>query len=151
MTGAEFWLLVSGSPEYDDRMSLRAALDKEFSILPSDVTLTVVRAGAEDNGASRIAGEWAREMAADGLPVREETATEKLAPAELDGGLLALRVGTQSKEAKKIAPWMIRYGIAFRLLVQGDARGLPKDVMGPSRNAGTFGMSRGRRGQGRPF
>lgn len=71
-----FRLVVTGSREYDDEMSLRASLDKVFDSIPVDVTLVVVSGGERDpelsTGPARIAGKWAAEMEAQGLPVRSE-------------------------------------------------------------------------------
>src|SRR5512142_1746727 len=72
----EYRLVVTGSRTYDDRLSLRAALDKIFDSLKPDVTLVVVHGGDENPDysimADRIAGEWALEMEGNGLPVRQE-------------------------------------------------------------------------------
>lgn len=153
MTAAEFRLIVTGSPEYDDATSLRATLDLEFEAHPAYVTLVVVHDDDKANGASMIAGEWARELASQGLPVYEEThsSTEEMMAAGAHKGLAALRVGVQSKEARKCTAWMIMYGIPCQLLIQGEAKGLPKDLIGPSRDAGTFRENLGRRGHGRPL
>jgi YspA, cpYpsA-related SLOG family len=72
----EFRLIVSGSREFSDPLSLRTALNSIFDTLMTDVTLVVVHGGDENPDwsphADRIAQEWAAEREADGLPVRQE-------------------------------------------------------------------------------
>lgn len=72
-----FRLIVTGSREYDDRLSLRSALNKIFDSLRADVVLVVVCGGEENpdysSGADKIAQEWAIEMEEQGMPVRLES------------------------------------------------------------------------------
>lgn len=74
---AEFRLIVTGSREYDDPLSLRAALNQIFDSLRADVVLVVVCGGEDDpdysTKADQIAQEWALEMESRGLPVRLES------------------------------------------------------------------------------
>lgn len=70
-------LLVTGSREYDDRLSLRAAMARVLDSLPDNMMLIVVHGGEEIPEESwaksdRITGEWALEMKAAGLPVDQE-------------------------------------------------------------------------------
>src|SRR5690348_12322769 len=75
--GDEFRLIVTGSRTYDDRLSLRTALNKIFDSLRADVVLAVV-CGGDNNPdystmADQIAQEWALEMKSQGMPVRLES------------------------------------------------------------------------------
>lgn len=51
-------------------------------------------------------------------------------------GLAAVRVGTRSTGTKDCLLWMIRLGIPFELVIQGDARGLPKGLLAMSGQRG---------------
>lgn len=73
----EHRLIVCGSREYDDRLTLRTTLNRIFDSIPVDVVLVVV-CGGEPNPdystkADQIAQEWAEEMEQQGMPVRLET------------------------------------------------------------------------------
>jgi YspA, cpYpsA-related SLOG family len=72
----EFRLIVTGSREWGDPLSLRTALNTIFDSLPADVVLIVVHGGHENpdwsTNADRMAQEWALEMEGDGLPVRQD-------------------------------------------------------------------------------
>jgi hypothetical protein len=72
----EFRLIVTGSREWSDPLSLRAALAALLDTVPRSVTLVVVHGGHENpdysTNADRIAQEWALELEADGLPVRQD-------------------------------------------------------------------------------
>jgi YspA, cpYpsA-related SLOG family len=72
----EYRLIVTGSREYDDRLTLRATLNKILDSLQPDATLVVVHGGDENpdysTSADKIAGEWALEAGEQGLPVRQE-------------------------------------------------------------------------------
>jgi hypothetical protein len=72
----EFRLIVCGSREYSDPLSLRTALNLIFDSLPAGVVLVVMHGGEENpdlsGNADRIAQEWAIELESDGLPVRQE-------------------------------------------------------------------------------
>ncbi len=72
----EFRLIVCGSREYSDRLSLRTAMTSIFDSLPTDTVLVVVTGGEENpdysTNADKIAQEWAAEMKSDGLPVRSD-------------------------------------------------------------------------------
>lgn len=124
---AEFRLVVTGSPEYDDRMSLRATLNGVFDALRADVMLVVVVAEGLA-GASRIAAEWGLELQGQGLPARaEERPAAELIAAGADRGLVALRVGTESAEAKACVRQMIEAKVPMELIPQGHGIGLPGD------------------------
>lgn len=72
----EFRLVVTGSREWSDALSLRAALARIMDTLPRGITLVVVHGGHENpdysTNADRVAQEWALELEGDGLPVRQE-------------------------------------------------------------------------------
>lgn len=138
----DFRLIVTGSEEYSDRLSLRTALDKIFDSLPADAALVVVHSSGGDpeepDNPGRIAREWALELEESGLQISQ---VMRPGPGICDGGaewgLVALKVGTQSTEARECCRWMIQDGIRFELVIEGKAAGLPEDLIG-------------RRGQGRP-
>lgn len=126
---AEFRLVVTGSLEYDDRMSLRAALNGIFDALRADVTLVVVVAEGLA-GASQIAAEWGLELQGQGLPARAEThPAAELTQHGADRGLVALRVGTESREARLCTQQMIRGKVPMELIIQGHGIGLPEDLI----------------------
>lgn len=177
-TTAEYRLLVTGSREYDDRLSLRAAMARVLDSLPDSTTLIVVHGGEEIPEESfaksdRIAGEWALEMKAAGLPVDQEAhpadwtgpcrpecdhggrkvwrgqsmcpaagpyRNEEMCQAGAHQGLAALRVGTRSTGTRGCMLLMLQYGIQFSIVVQGNARGLPAELI----------QLAGQQGQGRP-
>lgn len=169
----EYRLIVTGSREYGDRLSLRTALNKVLDSLRASVMLVVV-CGGEDNpdystSADRIAQEWALEAGADGLPVRLEShpadwegpcrpecdhgpraswrgrsicqaagpyRNEEMCEAGADAGLGALKVGTRSTGTKDCLSRMLRHGIPFELVIEGNARGLPQAVIESVRRTG---------------
>ena len=125
---AEFRLIVTGSLEYDDRMSLRATLNRIFDSLRADIVLVVV---VEDlPGASRVAAEWGLELQGQGLPARaEERPAAELVAAGADRGLVALRVDTKSTEARACVRQMIAGKVPMELIIQGKGLGLPEDLI----------------------
>ena len=127
---AEFRLVVTGSLEYDDQMSLRATLNGMFDALRADVMLVVVVAEGLA-GASHIAATWGLELQGQGLPVRaEERPAAELVPSGADRGLVALRVGTASTEARACVRQMIQARVPMELVIQGKGVGLPEDLLG---------------------
>jgi YspA, cpYpsA-related SLOG family len=73
----DYRLIVTGSREYDDHLSLRTALNGVLDSLRPGVTLVIVT-GGEDNpdystNADRIAQEWALEARDEGLHVQLES------------------------------------------------------------------------------
>lgn len=166
MPAHEFRLIVCGSREYSDRLSLCTALNSVFDSLPTDTVLVVVTGGEENpdysTNADRIAQEWAAEMEEDGLPVRsdpwparwEDPCRPECEPGHRqvvrgrsicpaagpyrnkgmcdrggDWGLAALKVGTKSTGSKNCIMEMLRHGIRFELVIQGNARGLPESLI----------------------
>lgn len=126
---AEFRLIVTGSLEYDDRMSLRATLNGIFDALRADITLVVVVAEGLA-GASHLAAEWGLELQGQGLPARaEERPAAELIAAGADRGLVALRVDTASTEAKACVRQMIEAKVPMELIIQGHGIGLPGDQL----------------------
>lgn len=126
---AEFRLVVTGSLEYDDRMSLRATLNGIFDALRADITLVVVVAEGLA-GASHVAAEWGLELQGQGLPARaEERPAAELIAAGADRGLVALRVDTASTEAKACVRQMIEAKVPMELIIQGHGIGLPGDQL----------------------
>lgn len=126
---AEFRLVVTGSLEYDDRMSLRATLNRIFDSLRADVMLVVAVAEGLP-GASRIAAEWGLELQEQGLPARaEERPAAELVTAGADRGLVALRIDTASTEARACVRQMIEARVPMELLPQGKGLGLPEDLI----------------------
>lgn len=126
---AEFRLIVTGSLEYDDRMSLRATLNGIFDALRADITLVVVIAEGLA-GASHIAAEWGLELQGQGLPARaEERPAAELITAGADRGLVALRVDTASTEARACVRQMITAKVPMELVIQGHGIGLPGDQL----------------------
>jgi hypothetical protein len=124
----EFHLAVFGSQEYDDSLSLRTALNRVFDSIPTDVVLVVVCCG--EDGATSIAGDWAIRMHQEGMPVLLE-ARVTLAGV-VDFGLAALRPEGESTKAKGYLTWMFQHGVQFEIVVQGNARGLPEDLISGS-------------------
>ena len=123
----EFRLVVTGSLEYDDRMSLRAALNGIFDALRADVVLVVVVAEGLP-GASQLAAEWGLELQGQGLPARAEARpAAELIQHGADRGLVALRVGTESREARLCTQQMIHGRVPMELIIQGHGIGLPGD------------------------
>lgn len=126
---AEFRLVVTGSLEYDDRLSLRATLNRIFDALRADVML-VVAVGEGFAGASHIAAEWGLELQGQGLPARaEERPAAELVAAGADRGLVALRVDTKSTEARACVRQMIAAKVPMELIIQGKGLGLPEDLI----------------------
>ncbi len=160
-------LAVTGSREYDDGMSLRAALDQIFDEVPSSDLLVVMCALHDDpvyqHGADVIAAEWAREAAGQGLavtlekyppdwegPCRSQCGhgdraswngrsicpwagiySSELMCASAIKVLAALRTGTRSTGARNCLMRAAGRGISIQLVVQGDAAGLPADLLRP--------------------
>lgn len=121
----EFRLVVTGSLEYDDRMSLRATLNRIFDALRADITLVVVVAEGLA-GAGEIAAAWGLELQGQGLPARaEERPAGELIASGADRGLVALRIGAKSAEARACIRQMIRAQVPMELVVQGHGIGLP--------------------------
>ena len=174
----EYRLIVTGSREYDDRMALRAALDKILDSLRADVTLVVVHGGEEIPEQSfaipdRIAGEWAVEAQADGLPVRQEAhpadwygpCRETCEPAHRRtwrGDSMCPAAGPYrnremvDKGADKILG-ALRSGTRSTgskgCLKMAAAAGIPFELLWQGRDGGRaefFGLLAGRRDQGRP-
>lgn len=58
---------------------------------------------------------------------------EEACQSGVHGGLGALRTGTVSSIARDCLSRMVRHRIAFELLIQGEAKGLPRDLLKPSR------------------
>lgn len=126
---AEFRLIVTGSLEYDDRLSLRATLNRIFDALRADVVLVVVVAEGL-GGASHLAAEWALELQGQGLPARaEERPASELIAAGADRGLVALQVDTKSTEARACVREMITARVPMELVIQGRGLGLPEDLI----------------------
>jgi hypothetical protein len=162
----EFRLIVCGSREFSDQLSLRTALNGIFDSLPGD-SLLIVKHGGHENPdwstkADRIAQEWAIELEEDGLLVRQQpwpaywegpclVACEpdhrqvvrgvSICPAAgpyrneamcADGaewGLAALKVGTRSTGSKDCMRRMLQHRIRFEIVVEGNARGLPEELL----------------------
>ena len=170
---SEFRVIVTGSREWSDTLSLRAALATILDALPRGVLLVIVHGGQENpdysTNADRVAQEWALEMEADGLPVRQEPhpadwegpcrpdapdgapgcepghrqtwrgrsvcpaagpyRNEEMCAEGADWGLGALKVGTRSTGTRDCLRRMARHGIPFELVIEGNARGLPEDLL----------------------
>lgn len=174
MTGkfppTEFRLIVAGSREYDDRLTLRTTLNRILESMRPGVTLVVVHGGHPNpdysTKADQIAQEWAIELAGEGEDVREESwpadwegpcrdtcapghreirrgvsicpaagpyRNQEMIGESADRGLLAFRVGSRSTGSKGCALLMAHAGIEFEIIVQGAARGLPRDLLAMGR------------------
>jgi hypothetical protein len=73
---SEYRLIVAGSREYDDHLTLRTTLNRILESMRPGVTLVVVHGGHPNpdysTKADRIAQEWAIERREEGEHVREE-------------------------------------------------------------------------------
>ncbi|MCW2930034.1 MAG: hypothetical protein JWM19_996 [Actinomycetia bacterium] len=77
--------------------------------------------------------EWWRDRSL--CPAAGSYRNEEVCQSGVHGGLAALRTGTKSSIAKDCLRRMARHQIAFELLVQGEAKGLPQDVLGLPRQS----------------
>jgi hypothetical protein len=167
---SDYRLIVTGSREYDDHLTLRTTLNRILESMRPGVTLVVVHGGHPNpdysTRADRIAQEWAIERREEGEHVREEPwpadwegpcretcdhggrqtgrgvsmcpaagpyRNEEMCAAGADAGLGALRVGTKSSGMKDCLGRMMWHGIEFEIIVQGAARGLPRDLLAMGR------------------
>lgn len=54
---------------------------------------------------------------------------EEMCAAGAAGGLIALKVGTRSTGTRDCLRRMIRHGIPFKMIIEGNAAGLPEDLI----------------------
>jgi len=123
-------VVVTGTPGYDDGISLGAALDALFDKAPLNGLMIVVSGHENCAGPEGIAREWAKMMIDDGMPVGLEDWSGDDLPSRPARGLLAIRPGDEPGRLQEQAMLLGRYGIPLEIITQGRALGLPESMIG---------------------